>query len=139
MKRKTLKEQQDEYKRACEIRQARIKAEPSKFKRFWKWVGYFVAFPFVWAFANLKDWRTIVIFAIVAVVLAGSVWIFYLAGIMCGGTNTDTGKWLIGIGSAVWVWWLSPAGSPYILLCVSITIGIKAIFNRFKQRKKDKQ
>ena len=43
---------------------------------------------------------------------------------------------MFGIGSAVWIWWASPVGSPFILLVTFTAIGIKAIFNKIKNREK---
>lgn len=130
-----VKELQKKFNETQALERARIREEPKKGKRFWKWVWYVFVFPWKWAFVNIRDWRTAVIFLIVVLLYSGSVWGFYLGALFCGWTSTDAGKWLVGVGSAVWVWWLSPAGSPFILLCVSTTIGVKAIFDAIKARK----
>lgn len=125
------KQQQTEWKN-------KIKQEPSKLKRFFKWLWFFIAFPFVWLFVNIRDLKTAIIFLIVLAVYSGSVWGFYLASLLCGWTSTDVGKWLFGIGTTIWAWWLSPAGSPFILLCIVTTIGVKALFNKISHRKHKK-
>ena len=54
-----------------------------------------------------------------------------MVGFICG-VNTTAGKIWVGAASGVWLWWLSPAGSPFIL-CVTFTaIGMKALFDKIK-------
>lgn len=125
------------YKEKQKLWKISIKLEQNKFKRFWKWVWYFVAFPWVWLFYNIRDWRSAICVLISFLLWSSSVWGFYLAALLCGWT-TDAAKWLIGTGSAVWVWWLSPVGSPFILLVTFTSIAIKAAFNFIKERKKKK-
>lgn len=132
----TVKEMQKQFSEKQEQERNKIKAEPKKFKRFWKWILYFLIFPWKWAFINIRDWRTAIIFLIVLAVYSGSVWGFYLSALLVGGKSTELGSWLWGVGTAIWAWWLSPAGSPFILLCVCTTIGIKALFNKIKKLKK---
>ena len=128
----TAKEVQANYKAKEKERKARIKAEPNKWKRFCKWCWFCFSFPWVWLWENLRDWQTWLLFLIVLAIYSGSVWGFYLAALLCGWTATEAGKWLIGVGSSVWAWWLSPIGSPFIILCVSTTIGLKALINKIK-------
>jgi len=129
-----LQKLEEEYNNKQKAWKDHIREEPSKFKRFWKWVWYLIAFPFVWLFYNVRDWRSAICIVISFLLWSVSVWGFYLAALICGWT-TDAAKWLIGIGSAVWVWWASPIGSPFIL-CVTFTaIGIKTIFNKIHHKK----
>ena len=129
---KSVNELQREYDAQANARKGKIRQEPSKWKRFWKWVWYLMSFPFVWLFYNIRDWRSAVCIAVSFTLWSASVWGFYLAAAICGWTSTDAGKWLIGIGSAVWAWWVSPIGSPFILLVTFTAIGMKAAFNRMK-------
>lgn len=115
-----FKEKQDQKKQ-------KIKAIPSRWKRFWAWVWYWISFVWIYAFKVLKDPFNLLIFAIVTIIYSGSVWGFYLAALLCGWNATEQGKWLIGIGTSVWAWWLSPAGSPFILLCVFTTLGVRTL------------
>lgn len=109
----------------------KIRLKPKKSQRFWGWVGYLVAFPFVWLFYNIRDWRTAICVIVSFLLWSGSVWVFYLLAAICGWT-TDAAKWFIGIGSAVWVWWVSPVGSPFILLVTFTAIGMKMLFDKIK-------
>ena len=130
-----LKELEAKYNEQANRRKEKIRQEPNKFKRFWKWVWYLIAFPWVWLFYNIRDWRSLICVLISFLLWSSSVWGFYLAALICGWT-TDAAKWCIGAGSAVWVWWLSPVGSPFILLVTATSIGIKALFNKIKAKKK---
>lgn len=128
---KTYKDRQDKWK-------AKIRLESNKFKRFWKWVWYLIAFPFVWLFYNIRDVRSLICVIISFLLWSCSVWLWYLLAIITGWT-TDTAKWFIGIGSAVWVWWLSPVGSPFILLVTITAIGLKALLNKIRNHKHEKK
>ena len=44
---------------------------------------------------------------------------------------------MFAIGSAVWVWWASPVGSPFILLVTMTSIGMKALLNKINNKKSD--
>ena len=127
---KVYKEQQLKWK-------TRIRLDTNKFRRFWKWVWFLIAFPFVWLFYNIRDWHSAICVIISFLLWSCSVWIWYLLAIITG-WNTEIAKWFIGVGSAIWVWWLSPIGSPFILLVSITAIGIKALFNKIKDRKAKK-
>lgn len=132
-----LKKLEEQYKKKQLEWKTHIRLESNKFKRFWKWVWYLIAFPFVWLFYNVRDWRSAICILISLLLWSSSVWGFYLAALCCGWKSTEVGAWLFGIGSAVWVWWASPVGSPFILLVTMTGIGFKAIFDKLKGRKKN--
>lgn len=113
------------YKKQANERKAKIKAEPKKWKRFWKWVWYLTTFPFVWAWYNFRDWRTFVIFIIVVMVVGSEVWVPFLLGLILDNA------WLLGIAGACEVFWMLPA-TPFLPICIIITIGIKEIFRKIK-------
>ena len=123
-----------EYKAQANKRKDKIKQDPSKFRRFWKWVWYFIAFPWIWLFYSIRDWRSAVCIIISTLLWSASVWIWYALAIFTGWT-TSTAKWFAGIGTAVWIWWASPVGSPFILLVTFTAIGMKALWNKLRERK----
>lgn len=129
---KTISER---YKQMQNDWKAKIKSKPSKWKRFWSWIWYLIAFPFVWLFYNIRDWRSAICIIVSFLLWSSSVWIWYLLAIVTG-WQTDIAKWFIGIGSAVWVWWISPVGSPFILLVTVTAIGIKTVFDKIKSWRK---
>ena len=126
------------YKEKQTIWKLSIRLEPNKCKRFWKWVWFLIAFPFVWLFYNCRDLRSVICIIISFLLWSASVWLWYLLALLTG-WNTDQAKWFIGIGSAVWVWWASPVGSPFILLVSFTAIGMKALLNRISSKKLNKQ
>ena len=109
---------------------AKIKLEPNKWKRFWKWVWYLIAFPWVWVFYNIRDWRTAIIFVITFVVLSSEVWVPYLLGLIFNN------NWLIGVGTACWLFWLGP-GTPFMVICIIVTIGVKTLWNKITKKKQN--
>lgn len=120
----TLQEQYEEQQR---IRKEKIKQEPNRFKRFWKWVWHLLTFSFIWMFYNIRDWKTAVIYIIVNIVVSIEVWLPYLLAFITQGT--DFSKIMLSVGSACWLFWLGP-GTPFIPLCIGITIGIKSFLNK---------
>ena len=130
----TISKLDKEYKALAEKRKNKIRETKSRFKRFWKWVWYFISFPFVWLFYNIRDFRSAICVLISFLLWSSSVWVFYLLAILTG-WNTTTGQWFIGIGTGVWAWWLSPLGSPFILIVVATSIGLKALLNLITRKK----
>lgn len=122
----------ERYEKAQQEEKARIKEEPSKWKRFWKYVWHLASWPFKWLWAQCHDWRFLLLFVIVMVVVSSEVWIFYLLAFISWGS--DFSKWALGIGSTMWAFWLLP-GTPFIPLCIAITIGLQAIIDKVKYRK----
>lgn len=82
-----------------------------------------------WILAQLKDWKTFVLFLGVCAVMSVEVWLPYILGFVTGN------KWWFGIGSACWLFWIGP-GTPFIPLCIAITLAIKKLFFRKKDEKK---
>ena len=134
---KKLEKLENAYKEKQTLWKMHIRLEQNKFNRFWKWVWYLIAFPFVWLFYNIRDWRSAICVVISLILWSCSVWLWYLLAVVTG-WDTETGKWFIGIGSAVFMWWLSPFGSPFLLLVTITSIGIKIFINKVFGKRKDK-
>lgn len=130
-----IKELEKQYKHRQLVWKTHIKLIKGKWKRFFAWVWYLMAFPFVWLFYNCRDWRSIICILISLLLWSASVWVFYLLGFIFYYNETFRNT-MFGIGSAVWIWWASPIGSPFILLVTFTSIGIKALFNKIKNREK---
>lgn len=129
----TFKEREQQYKEQQKVRIAKIKEEPNKVKRFFKWVWFLLTFPYIWVWINVQDWRTLIIFFISMAIVGCEVWIPALLGLITYGT--DFSKWCLGFAATCELWWLSPVGSPFLLICISLTMGIKAVINKIKGRK----
>ena len=130
---KKFNEIEDKFKQDQQAWKDRIKAEPNKFKRFWKWVWYLIAFPFVWIWVNIRDWRTALIFVIVFLLVSSEVWVPYLIGAIFW-NNEPLRISMFSVGSACWLFWLGP-GTPFLVICIGITIGVKGIFNKIKEHR----
>lgn len=92
--------------------------------KVWEWIKA----PFIWMWVNLRDWRTAVIFFVVFLLLSSEVWVPYLIGFIIPATRA----YLWSIGSACWIFWLGP-GTPFLPLCMAITVGVKALFNKIRK------
>ena len=100
------------------------------------WLKYYLLFPFVWIIHNIRDWRTAVIFVIVLLLISSEVWVPYLLALIFWNNE----GWRIGLlsfASACWLFWLGP-GTPFLVICISITIAVKALFNKIRDRGKNK-
>ena len=126
---KAEKQKQEEYEFQQRLIKEKIKSEP---KHFWKLMWFYFKKPFVWLKDNIKDWRTFLIFGIVCAVVSCEVWLPYLMGFITWGT--DFSKWCFGIASACWLFWLGP-GTPFLPICIGLTILIKSLFNKIRFRK----
>ena len=132
VKKKRFSELEERYKQDQREARAKIKAEPNWAVRFWKWVWYFISFSFKWLWLNIKDWRTALIFGIVVLVVSIEVWLPYLIGLITWGSTLS--KVMMSVGSSCWLFWLAP-GTPFIIICIGITMGIKELFNKIEEKK----
>lgn len=123
-----FKEVEQKYKESQDEWKAKIRLEPNKFKRFWKWVWFYTAFPWKWLWVNIRDWRTAVIFIIVVLVVGSEVWVPLVLGWIFNNA------WLLGIAATCELFWLGP-GTPFIVICIVITIAIKGVFNKLKEKR----
>lgn len=126
-KKNTFSQLEAQYKDAQENQKQKIKNEPKPFKRFLKWLWFWIAYPWKWLFLNIRDWRTALIFAIVMIVLSSEVWVPYLIWFI------TSSAWWLGIGSACWLFWLGP-GTPFLIICIGLTILIKGLFNKIRRK-----
>lgn len=124
---------QDKYLSSLETQKATIRKEPNRFKRFLKWVWLLVKWPFLWLWASCKDWRTLLVFALVLLGLSSEVWVPYIIGFLA--TDAALKATMLSVASACWLFWLLPA-TPFIPLCIVITMGIMEIIHK-KERGKN--
>ena len=83
-----------------------------------------------WVWSECKDWRTIVIFAIVVVVMYSPVWGGYLCSLLF------KWKWSSVFATAYLAFWAGPF-TPYFPLCIAITLGIKRAIDKIKNHSND--
>ena len=131
---KKFKDIEIQFKEKQEAEKNKIRSEENKWKRFWKWVLYLIVFPWKWIFVNIRDWRTALIFIIVCAVVSSEVWVPYMIGFICW-NNEPLRISMFGVGSACWLFWIGP-GTPFLVICIGLTIAVKSLFNKIKYRKK---
>lgn len=81
-----------------------------------------------WLWSECKDWRTLVLLAVVCLVIGFPVWGGYMFWFIF---RFD---WLFWVASACWAFWMLP-GAPFFALSVSVTLVIK----RFAEKKMKKR
>lgn len=79
---------------------------------------------FIYIWRECRDWKTLILFGLVALVVGSPVLVPLVLGIIF------RNAWLIGIASAVEAFWLMPL-TPFIPLCLGITFAIKGVLNKY--------
>ena len=80
-----------------------------------------------WVWKEVKDWRTLVLLAVVCVVVSLPVWGCYLLGYIF------KWEWAFWVATAMWGFWMLP-GAPFWALSISITLAIKKIYQKKKAK-----
>lgn len=83
-----------------------------------------------WVWMECKDWRTIVLLGIVCLTLSLPIWLGYALGFIF------KWSWAFWVATAVWGVWMLP-GAPFFALAVSITLGIKRLYDKRHKNKKN--
>lgn len=109
----------------------KIRMKPTRFKRLIGWLWFWISFPFIWIWNNIRDWRTAVIFVLVFLGVSSEVWVPYLIAFICW-NNEAIRISMLSVGSACWLFWLGP-GTPFLVIVISLTIAIKGLFDKLRQ------
>jgi len=127
----------DDIKAKYELHQlkakTKIRMKPKRIQRLLGWIWFWISFPFIWIWNNIRDWRTAVIFVIVFLAVSSEVWVPYLIAFI-GWNNEPLRISMLSAGSACWLFWLGP-GTPFLVIVISLTIAVKGLFDRLHQRK----
>ena len=134
----TIKELEKQYKEFQEKRKAKIRAKPTKWKRFWGWVWFLLTFSFVWVFYNIRDWRTFIIYCLVNVLVSSEIWIPFFIATVCW-YNEPLRNSMISAGMAGILFWNVVPFTPYIAICIFLTIAIKSVFNKIRDKRLKKK
>jgi hypothetical protein len=129
------KEAQEKYLKGLEEKKAEVRKEPNPFKRFWKRVWLLIEWPFLWVWASCKDWRVFVVFASVLLIVSSEVWVPYSIALFV--TDEIVRGSLLSVATACWLFWLAP-GTPFIPLCIFVTMGIMEIIYKIERGKNAK-
>jgi hypothetical protein len=127
------KEAYARYQASLEAEKAAIKLEPSEWARLRKRLWLLARWPWKWLWMACHDWRIALIYCFWMAALSSEVWVMYIVG-LCS-SDPASKAWCFGIASACWLWWLGP-GTPFMPLCIALTIGTKALFDRAKGKNK---
>ena len=100
-------------------------------KKFFKNLWGKIKNLWLWIWKQLKNKTNVVIFILCFIVLSCEVWVPYLLFFI-----TKNGWWL-GIGSACWAFWLAPF-TPFLPLCIGLTIFVRKLYDKIRNRKEKK-
>lgn len=127
-----------EYNLSNEIKKQVIRSYTSKGKRFIAFAKHLLTYPFIRIWYNIRDWRTFLIFGIVALIVGSEVWIPYTLSFVFW-SNETIRYTMISVGSAGLVFWNVVPCTPFIAICILLTIGIKTLINKIKAHKSKNQ
>lgn len=123
------------YERFFSYKKWELEQNHPKGRRFFPWLYMVLVLPWVLIWRWLRhDWHLFIVFGIWCAVVSCEVWFPYLMGFITWGTAKS--KWWFGIGSAFWIWWLSPGGSPFLLICLCLTVATEAAWKGIKALRK---
>ncbi len=94
-------------------------------KKIWNAAIRFVK----WIWSECKSWKTLLLFGVVCLVLGAPVWVCALIGLLFHW------EWAIIAAAALWAFWMLP-GVPFFALSLSLTLGIKRIYETKILRKR---
>lgn len=121
-----------EYQHSFTTEKAAIKLEQSKWKRFWKYVWLAIKWPWKWLWMACHDWRLILVYVGWMAIIGCEVWVPLVIAWCCPGT--DLSKSMYAVAATCEAFWLGPF-TPFMPLCIALTIGTKAIFDKIKTKK----
>ena len=83
---------------------------------------------FGWLWRECRSWQTLLLLAVVCLVVGSPVWVCGLLWLLFHW------NWAFVAATALLAFWWLP-GTPYFVLCVSITLVIKRIFEKREKKK----
>jgi hypothetical protein len=99
-------------------------------KRFFNWLKNKIVNFLRWIWQECKTPSTIVLLLFVILTVYSPVWVGYILFWIF------RWKWALVLATACLAFWIGPF-SPFFVLCVSITLGIKKIFSKIKRKKQE--
>jgi len=114
-----------------------IMLDNNRFRMVLRILLFYLLFPFKWILRECKDWRTLLVFLIVILIIGSEVWVPYLIGIIFW-SNEAVRISMFSVGSACWIFWLGP-GTPFLALCIIITMGVKGAFDAIRYKRMEKR
>lgn len=111
----------------------KIRMKPTRTKRFFAWIWFWITFPVIWIWNNIRDWRTAVIFVLTFLAVSSEVWVPYAIAFMFW-NNEPLRISMLSVATACWLFWLGP-GTPFLVIVISLTIAIKALFDKWRNHR----
>lgn len=96
-------------------------------KRLIKWMIQKGINFFKWVWRECRNWQTVLLLAFVCLVVGAPVWVCGLLGLIFNWA------WAWAVFAALLAFWWLP-GMPYFAVCVSITIIIKRVFQKYRRK-----
>lgn len=123
----TVKEISDSLEEYKKREKEKIKAEKSRWRRFWKWVRYFIVITWEWLFMTMKDWRSWLIFLGCVTVTSCTVWVgFILFWIF-------RWEWALAMATGSLFFWNCVPCTPFIAINLFLTILIKGVAEKLRK------
>ena len=99
-------------------------------RRMLRYLWHLISFPFVWLWREIRDWRTFLVFAIVVLLVGSEVWVPAMLALIGRGTAWGNAMW--GVASAGLLFWNVVPGTPFIGICIVLTIGVKGALDKIR-------
>lgn len=96
-------------------------------KKLFKWMIDTVIKFFKWVWRECRNWQTVLLLGIVCLVVGSPVWVCGLLWVVFGWA------WAGVVCAALLAFWWLP-GMPYFGVCVSITIIIKRVYQKYRYK-----
>jgi len=123
----------DDYQLSLKLEKERIKlTKKTKGARFWAWVWLAVKWPWKWLWMACHDWRLMLIFIGWMLVAGCEVWV--PLAIAWLSPDPSLKAWMLSVAGTCEAFWLGPF-TPFMPLCIALTIGTKALLDKVKNKK----
>ena len=93
-------------------------------KRLFNWAINKIKNFIKWLWQECRDWRTLVLFVCVCIAMGTPVWLCYIFSLIFGW------EWAAAVAGAMLIFWNVVPGTPFFVICLSITLGLKKIWEK---------
>ena len=135
-KRSAAKAAYEQYRKSLDDEKRSISSEPRRWKRFRLRVWLVVAWPWKWLWMACHDWRMVLIYVGWMAVVGCEVWVPLVIAWLT--TDSSLRAWMLSIAGTCEAFWLGPF-TPFMPLCIALTIGTKALIDKAVERKSRKE
>jgi len=123
----------ERYQQSLAEEKERIKtSQNTKWHKFWSWCWLVIKWPWQWMWMACHDWRLILIYVGWMAIIGCEVWVPLVIA-WCS-PNTALASSMYAVAATCEAFWLGPF-TPFMPLCIALTIGTKALFDKKSKRK----